>query len=122
MAEEKSTPPNHLGSDIPSGEMGHDHEKTHHPAHHKPSIDAARAGGKGKPSDSEEEEDEDMDALIDELESQDGQAMEEEEEEGDAGSAPPINEELLQTSTRTGLTDAEVTGIFALLLFIILHC
>lgn len=38
--------------------------------------------------------------------------MQEEEEEaaGDGAAAPPVNEELLQTSTRTGLTDAEVTA------------
>jgi H+-transporting ATPase len=55
----------------------------------------------------DEEEDEDMDALIEELESQDAN-VEEEEETAVAGAARTIPEELLQTSTRTGLTTAEV--------------
>jgi len=62
---------------------------------------------KGKPI--EEEEDEDMDALIDELESEDGHAEEEEEEEEvTAGTGRVIPEDQLQTDTRTGLTEAEV--------------
>ena len=106
-----ATTPNHLGTDVPSGDMGHSgHSTDNHnekaeledaPAHHP-------SEKKGVAED--EEEDEDMDALIDELESQDGgQAAEEEEEEGDGGNAPPVNEELLQTSTRTGLTEHEVS-------------
>jgi H+-transporting ATPase len=55
----------------------------------------------------EDEEDEDMDALIEELESQDAN-VEEEEETAVAGGARSIPEELLQTSTRTGLTTQEV--------------
>lgn len=57
----------------------------------------------------EEEEDEDMDALIDELESQDGHA-EEEEEEGETTPAGGrvIPEDQLQTDTRIGLTEQEV--------------
>ncbi|GAO46368.1 plasma membrane ATPase [Saitoella complicata NRRL Y-17804] len=56
----------------------------------------------------EEDEDEDIDALIDDLESQDGGELEEEEEEGDGMEAKPTPEEFLQTSTRTGLTSSEV--------------
>lgn len=58
----------------------------------------------------EEEEDEDMDALIDELESQDGHAEDEEAEEESGGPAQerPVPEDLLQTDTRIGLTDSEV--------------
>lgn len=55
----------------------------------------------------DEEEDEDMDALIEDLESQDGH-QEEEEEELVAGAERPIPEDQLQTDTRLGLTDAEV--------------
>lgn len=99
-------PPNHLGSDIPSGNL----DAPHHDPEKRELPDVAankQHGGKGHESD---EEDEDMDALIDELESQDGQdqAEEEEEEAGAGGEAPPISEDLLQTSTRTGLTEAEV--------------
>ena len=57
----------------------------------------------------EEEEDEDIDALIEDLESQDGHGFEE-EEEGDgspAGAGRVIPEEMLQTDTRVGLTDSE---------------
>ena len=58
----------------------------------------------------DEEEDEDMDQLIAELESADG-AVEEEEEGSNADvSAKPVPEELLQTDTRTGLSDSEVVN------------
>ena len=105
---EKSTPPNHLGSDIPSGGITDTEKQTHHQHHQHELPDVAAAKGHQKVEESEEEEDEDMDALIDELESQDDQAIEEEEEEGEAGATPPVPEELLNTSTRTGLTTAEV--------------
>lgn len=55
----------------------------------------------------EEEEDEDIDALIEELESQDGN-VEEEEEGVQPGAARNVPEELLQTDTRQGLTSHEV--------------
>lgn len=62
-----------------------------------------------KPLDDDEEEDEDMDALIDELESQDGHAEEEEEEEeNNPATGRIIPEDQLQTDTRTGLTEQEV--------------
>lgn len=85
-----STPHNHLGTDVPSSHL--DEKKEY--------------DNKGAPVE-EEEEDEDMDALIEELESQDA-AIEEEEEETQAGAARTVPEELLQTSTRDGLTSAEV--------------
>ena len=103
MAErEGASTPNHLGADIPSGDMNNDekHELHSESAPHKRDKEKL---------DPDEEEDEDMDALIDELESQDGQAMEDEEEETAAGDAPPIAEEYLQTDTRMGLTEHEVT-------------
>lgn len=57
----------------------------------------------------EDEEDEDIDALIEELESQDGDNADYEEEEAQAaGGARLIPEELLQTDTRIGLTSSEV--------------
>jgi H+-transporting ATPase len=56
-----------------------------------------------------EEDDEDIDALIDELESQDGGNADYEEEEDDQpGGARIVPEELLQTDTRMGLNSAEV--------------
>jgi H+-transporting ATPase len=58
----------------------------------------------------EEEEDEDLDALIEELESQDGDNADydEEEEIDQPGGARIIPEDLLQTDTRMGLNSAEV--------------
>ncbi|MCJ1481502.1 plasma membrane H+-ATPase [Schaereria dolodes] len=101
-----AAPPNHLGTNVPSGQLDgeRDPEKT---GHH----DEAAAAPKPKKSavDDDDEEDEDIDALIDDLESQDGHAEEaEEEEETEAGGARPVAEELLQTDTRVGLSDAEV--------------
>jgi H+-transporting ATPase len=60
-----------------------------------------------KASTPDEDEDEDIDALIEELESQDA-GVEEEEEVAQPGNARTIPEEMLQTSTRTGLTSSEV--------------
>ncbi|KUJ09197.1 plasma membrane ATPase [Mollisia scopiformis] len=58
----------------------------------------------------EEEDDEDMDALIDELESQDGHIDDEEadSEHAQPGAGRTIPEEQLQTDTSTGLTEIEV--------------
>ncbi|KAF9878498.1 plasma membrane atpase [Colletotrichum karsti] len=55
----------------------------------------------------EEEEDEDIDALIEDLESQDGHIDEEEEDET-PGTGRVVPEDQLQTDTRMGLTEAEV--------------
>ncbi|KAH6678885.1 plasma membrane ATPase [Plectosphaerella plurivora] len=56
----------------------------------------------------DDDEDEDMDALIEDLESQDGHAEEEEEEDNTPGGARVIPEDQLMTDTRLGLTEAEV--------------
>lgn len=111
------TPPNHLGTNVPSGDfdgatsapVAHDPEKTghHHEDHHD--APAAPTPVKKEGAGDDDEEDEDMDALIDELESQDG-AAEEEEEVVEAGGARPVPEEMLNTDTRQGLSDAEVTA------------
>jgi hypothetical protein len=59
----------------------------------------------------EEEEDEDMDALIDELESQDGHIdNDEEDEHASPGEGRQVPEDQLQTDTRVGLTEAEVVA------------
>lgn len=95
-----ATPPNHLGTNVPSGQFdgAHDPEKQQHNG-----MDPMSE----KKMDDDDEEEEDMDALIDDLESQDG-AVEETEEETEIGGERPVAEELLQTSTRVGLSDAEV--------------
>jgi magnesium-transporting ATPase (P-type) len=87
---DRATPHNHLGTTVPTGHLD---EKKEYDAPHKDL--------------GEDEEDEDMDALIEELESQDA-AIDEEEEEAQPGGARTVPEELLQTSTRDGLTSTEV--------------
>lgn len=62
-----------------------------------------------KGQDDDDEEDADMDALIDELESHDGGAGDfEEGQEDEAGNIRQVPEDMLQTSTVTGLTEEEV--------------
>jgi H+-transporting ATPase len=56
----------------------------------------------------DDDEEEDMDALIEELESQDGHIDDDDDDTEEPGAARVIPEELLQTDTRIGLTDAEV--------------
>jgi H+-transporting ATPase len=92
-----SEAPNHLNTNIESGDFN---EKT---GHHDNDLTTTK-----KPIE-DEEEDEDMDALIDDLESEDGHG-EDEEEEGrvNAGTGRIIPEDQLQTDTRHGLTEAEV--------------
>ncbi|OAX79977.1 plasma membrane ATPase [Emergomyces africanus] len=89
-----SPPPNHLGTTLPSGEFSE-----------KPTE---AFSNEKQPPIPDEDEDEDMDALIEELESQDGHIDVEEEETGEPGGARPVPEELLNTDTRHGLTDQEV--------------
>ena len=103
MAENTdTTPPNHLGTNVPSSNI--DEKKEYTPGNDTvPEKVPPKAGG------SEEDEDEDIDALIEELESQDAGIDAEEEEETQPGGARPVAEELLQTSTRTGLSASEVT-------------
>lgn len=57
----------------------------------------------------DEDEDEDIDQLILDLQSHHGLDDDEEEEEDDGASFKAVPDELLQTSTVTGLTDEEVT-------------
>ena len=91
------TPPNHLRTNIEPGQFDEKNGGVQHT-----SADAIK-------HEEEEEEDEDMDALIDELESQDGHAEDEEaEEENGPAQERPVPEDLLQTDTRIGLTDSEV--------------
>ena len=94
--EQGAVPPNHLGTSVPSGHFegaAADEKQIH--------------DEKKQPVPEDEDEEEDMDALIEELESQD-EHFEDEEEETEPGGARPVPEELLQTDTRVGLTDQEV--------------
>ena len=89
--------PDHLNTNIESGDFD---EKVRHGS--DPDVSRPQYHN-------DEEEDEDMDALIDELESQDGH---QEEEEGEAESTPGggrvVPEDQLATDTRIGLTESEV--------------
>ncbi|EGE03888.1 plasma membrane ATPase [Trichophyton equinum CBS 127.97] len=99
-------PPNHLGTAVPSAQFGGEH-KDEVQQHQQT---AATYDEKKGPMPEDDEEDEDMDQLIADLESQDGHIDEIDEEDDDQpGGERPVPDELLQTDTRTGLTDAEVT-------------
>ena len=102
--QNSSSTTNHLGTDIPSGNIDNDNNARTEKHEYSEKSDTKHAA-----ADDDDEEEEDMDALIDELESQDGGVGEEEEEEGETGEAPPVPEELLQTDTRMGLTEHEVS-------------
>lgn len=91
------TPKNHLGTDVPTGDFSE-----------KAQAEQSFSEKPAAPPPEDEEEDQDMDALIEELESQDGHIDEEEEETDEPGAARPVPEEMLNTDTRTGLSDQEV--------------
>ncbi|KAK4135563.1 plasma-membrane proton-e [Trichocladium antarcticum] len=93
MAEHSTVGAPALSTNIESGKF--DEKEAHHvPATKRPIED--------------EEEDEDMDALIEDLESNDGHGEDEEEEEVAVGGGRVIPEDMLQTDTRVGLTSEEV--------------
>ncbi|KAJ6256596.1 hypothetical protein Dda_8461 [Drechslerella dactyloides] len=89
--------PDHLKHSIPSGHLSNDPEKQ------EPTADKQE----GIPID-DDEDIEDIDALIDDLESEDGHVYEEDEADEVGASARPVPEDLLKTDTRVGLTTAEV--------------
>lgn len=98
-SSEGAAPRNHLGTDVPSGGLDEKKATAEKPQDLPPKKPGA--------DDEEDDEEEDMDALIEELESQDAH-IDPEEEETQPGGARPVAEELLQTSTVTGLTNEEV--------------
>src|SRR5271156_3617068 len=109
MADQRTDPslspsdaPDHLRTTIPSGGLSSSHADSSGNVHVNDEKEKNVA-----PHD-DEENDEDIDQLIQELESEDGEA-EEDEETSPGMSAKPIPEELLNTDTRTGLTSHEVT-------------
>lgn len=90
--------PDRLGTSIPTGGLQHgqDPEKAEHHTEKPAAVD-------------DDEDIEDIDALIDDLESQDGGDEDLGVEDAAPGSsARPVPEELLNTDTRLGLTTAEV--------------
>lgn len=99
MAESNNPAAPALNTSIESGNFDEKKESVPAPAPTKQKVEDG------------EDEDEDIDALIEDLESQDGHGFDEEEE----GEAPPgagrtVPEEMLQTDTRVGLTESEVTN------------
>ena len=102
MSDSKSAGAPALDTNIESG--GFD-EKSHQ--QEQAPVDPAPAG-KAEKVEAEEEPDEDIDALIEELESQDGHGDDEEEGEEQAGGGRSVPEDMLRTDSRAGLTEAEV--------------
>lgn len=95
MAEEKSVGAPALDTNIETG--GFDEKRGQAPPTHSHKAPVAE----------DEEPDEDMDALIEDLESQDGHEVDE-EEETQPGGGRVVPEDQLQTDSRVGLTEAEV--------------
>ena len=94
----------HLGTTVVSGDLDEKKDYGPGPVNNGEKLPPKAVG----PPEEEDEEDEDIDALIEELESQDANIDPEEEETVQPGGARIVPDELLQTSTRTGLTGAEV--------------
>lgn len=102
MSDEKAVGAPALDTTIESG--GFNNEKT---AHGAPATHAAAPTTAKAPAVEDDDDDEDIDALIEDLESQDGHEIEEEEEETATGFRT-VPEDMLQTDSRLGLTEAEV--------------
>lgn len=99
MADDKAIGAPALDTNIESGNF--DEKRAHQQAQGIPPK-------KDVPAEDDDEE-EDIDALIEDLESQDGHGLEEEEEENQGpGMGRVIPEDMLQTDSRVGLTEAEV--------------
>src|SRR5687768_12936381 len=104
MAQEKATGAPALDTNIESGGVDENraHGQEHVPASGAPPAKPAPAAV------DDEDEDEDIDALIDDLQSQDGHELEEEEEEASPGGGRQVPEDMLKTDSRVGLTESEV--------------
>lgn len=101
MADDKAVGAPALDMNIESGNF--DEKRAQPPAEAVPPKKDASA--------EDEEEDEDIDALIEDLESEDGHAFEEEEEETSPSTGGRVvPEDMLQTDSRLGLTESEVVA------------
>lgn len=100
-----ATPPNHLGTVVPTGELdGHrDPEKVDYYTTTTTVEDPEKQHVLSK----EDGEDIDMDALIDDLESDGGDVIDE-EDDFEAGGSQSVPEDLLQTPLTIGLTEEQV--------------
>lgn len=97
-------PPRHLGASVLSGGLDGSMSDAEKGIRHSPLHGQNEKGHHL----GDEDEDEDMDALIEELESQDGNFDEEDEDATEPGGSRPVPPELLSTDTRIGLTEDEV--------------
>ncbi|KEY69656.1 hypothetical protein S7711_03140 [Stachybotrys chartarum IBT 7711] len=77
--------------------------------HDAPPAEGALPPKAAAPAAEDDDEDEDIDALIEDLESQDGHEFEEEEEEAPGGGRQ-VPEDMLKTDSRVGLTESEVVA------------
>lgn len=101
MADDKAVGAPALDTNIESGNF--DEKRAQPPTEAVPPKKDAPA--------EEEEEDEDIDALIEDLESEDGHAFdEEEEEETNPATGRVVPEDMLDTDSRLGLTESEVVA------------
>lgn len=96
MADDKAVGAPALDTNIESGNF--DEKRAQAPAAAPPKKAPAE----------DEDEDEDIDALIEDLESEDGHAFDEDEEETNPATGRVVPEDMLQTDSRLGLTEAEV--------------
>lgn len=100
-----ATPPNHLGTIVPTAQLdGHrDPEKVDYYT-----TTAVEDPEKQDVLLEKDGDDIDMDALIDDLESDSGDVIDE-EDELEAGGSQSVPEDLLQTPLTVGLTEEQVT-------------
>jgi H+-transporting ATPase len=105
MADNRAAGAPALDTNIESG--GFNNEKA---AHGAPATQGV-SPTKEKAAVVDDDEDEDIDALIEDLESQDGHEMIDDDEEAVAtGGVRTVPEDMLQTDSRLGLTEAEVVA------------
>lgn len=109
LSKTSTEKPFHLDSSIESGAFSHEksgafHEKSD-TSNEKSSTTDQKTGPKPEQDDGD---DMDMDALIDELESNDGHAEDEEQEDVTLGGARVVPEDQLMTNAAFGLTESEV--------------
>ena len=100
MADNKAPGAPALDTNIESG--GFDEKRAAAEAEPAPAAPVAK-----KAAADDDDEDEDIDALIEDLESEDGHQAQEEDEETPAGGRT-VPEDMLQTDSRVGLTESEV--------------
>lgn len=110
MADDKAVGAPALDTNIESGRF--DEKRSQQPQQQQQYQSGQPHAPKKSAAGQDDDEDEDIDALIEDLESQDGHGgMEEEDEEDNTpGGGRVVPEDMLQTDSRVGLTESEVTA------------